>query len=60
MVNSQIAVFNKSGTLLSGPTSLSSLWTLLGGACAVLAIRALYPDVTPAEAADVVLPRASP
>jgi hypothetical protein len=34
MVNSQIAVFNKSGTLLSGPTSLSSLWTGLGGACA--------------------------
>ena len=34
MVNSQIAVFNKSGTLLSGPTSLSSLWTPLGGACA--------------------------
>jgi Major intrinsic protein len=29
---------------------------LVGGACAVLAIRALYPDVTPAEAADVVLP----
>jgi arsenate reductase len=29
---------------------------LLGGACAVLALRALYPDVTPAEAADVVLP----
>src|SRR5437763_9475293 len=34
MVNSQIAVFNKSGTLLSGPTALSSLWTALGGACA--------------------------
>src|SRR5437764_7262165 len=34
MVNSQIAVFNKSGTLLSGPTALSSLWTPLGGACA--------------------------
>src|SRR5436190_10082042 len=34
MVNSQIAVFNKSGALLSGPTSLSSLWTSLGGACA--------------------------
>jgi arsenate reductase len=29
---------------------------LLGGACAVLAVRALYPDVTPAEAAEVVLP----
>jgi hypothetical protein len=34
MVNSQIAVFNKSGALLSGPTALSSLWTGLGGACA--------------------------
>jgi len=34
MVNSQIAVFNKSGTLLSGPTALSSLWTPLGGVCA--------------------------
>src|SRR5216683_6422931 len=34
MVNSQIAVFNKSSTLLSGPTALSSLWTGLGGACA--------------------------
>jgi glycerol uptake facilitator-like aquaporin len=29
---------------------------LLGGVCAVLAIRALYPDVTPADAAEVVLP----
>jgi glycerol uptake facilitator-like aquaporin len=29
---------------------------LLGGVCAVVAIRALYPDVTPTEAADVVLP----
>jgi arsenate reductase len=28
---------------------------LLGGVCAVAAIRALYPHVTPAEAADVVL-----
>jgi hypothetical protein len=34
MVNSQIAVFSKSGALLSGPTALSSLWTSLGGACA--------------------------
>jgi arsenate reductase len=33
---------------------------LFGGACAILAIRALYPDVTPAEAADVVVPRATP
>jgi arsenate reductase len=29
---------------------------LAGGACAILAIRALYPDVTPAEAAEVVMP----
>lgn len=29
---------------------------LLGGAIAVVVIRALYPDVTPAEAADVVVP----
>src|SRR5437660_478787 len=31
VVNSQVAVFNKSGTLLSGPSSLSSLWTGLSG-----------------------------
>jgi glycerol uptake facilitator-like aquaporin len=30
---------------------------LLGGVCAILAIRTLYPDVNPAEAAEVVLPR---
>ena len=29
---------------------------LIGGACAVLAVRGLYPDVTPAEAAEVVMP----
>jgi glycerol uptake facilitator-like aquaporin len=29
---------------------------LAGGVCAVLAIRALYPDVTPADAAEVVIP----
>lgn len=29
---------------------------LLGGACAILAVRALYPEATPAEAAQVVLP----
>ena len=28
---------------------------LLGGACAVLVVRVLYPDVTPAEAAEVVV-----
>jgi len=30
---------------------------LLGGACAILAVRLLYPEVTPAEAAQVVLPK---
>jgi hypothetical protein len=29
---------------------------LVGGACAVLAIRVLYPDVTPAGVAEVVIP----
>ena len=29
---------------------------LVGGAAAILAIRALYPDVTPADAAEVVVP----
>jgi glycerol uptake facilitator-like aquaporin len=29
---------------------------LLGGACALILIRALYPGVTPAEAAEVLLP----
>jgi glycerol uptake facilitator-like aquaporin len=29
---------------------------LVGGACAILAIRVLYPDVTPGEAADLVVP----
>src|SRR3984957_18341569 len=29
---------------------------LLGGACGILAIRALYPDITPAEAADAIMP----
>jgi glycerol uptake facilitator-like aquaporin len=29
---------------------------LVGGACAILAIRALYPDMTPAEAADAIMP----
>jgi glycerol uptake facilitator-like aquaporin len=31
---------------------------LIGGACAILAVRVLYPDVTPAEAAEIVMPRA--
>jgi hypothetical protein len=34
VVNSQVAVFNKSGTLVSGPVSLDSLWAALGGGCA--------------------------
>ncbi len=29
---------------------------IVGGACAILAVRVLYPDVTPAEAAEVVVP----
>ena len=29
---------------------------LIGGAAAILVLRVLYPDVTAAEAADVVLP----
>jgi arsenate reductase len=29
---------------------------LVGGACAILVIRVLYPDVTPAEASELVLP----
>jgi len=29
---------------------------LIGGVCAILAVRTLYPDVTPAEAAEVVMP----
>jgi glycerol uptake facilitator-like aquaporin len=29
---------------------------IVGGACAILAIRVLYPDVTPGEAAELVLP----
>jgi arsenate reductase len=29
---------------------------LVGCACAILIVRTLYPDVTPAEAADVILP----
>ncbi len=31
---------------------------LLGGACAIAALRTLYPDVTPAEAAEVLMPHA--
>lgn len=40
------------------PASVPSfvLAQLAGGACAILAIRALYPDVTPAEASELVLP----
>jgi hypothetical protein len=35
LVNSEIAVFNKSGTMELGyPKTLSSLWSALGGACA--------------------------
>jgi glycerol uptake facilitator-like aquaporin len=40
------------------PASVPSfvLAQLLGGACAILAIRMLYPDVTPGEAAELVVP----
>jgi hypothetical protein len=34
LVNSEMAVFDKTGTLLTGPVSLDSLWTALGGGCA--------------------------
>jgi arsenate reductase len=30
---------------------------IVGGGAAILTIRALYPDVTPAEASDVVIPQ---
>ena len=33
---------------------------LVGGACAILAVRALYPDLTPDEAADAVMPHHEP
>jgi hypothetical protein len=34
MVNSELAIFDKSGNLVSGPVSLSTLWQPLGGPCA--------------------------
>ena len=34
MVNSELAIFDKSGNLVAGPVSLSSLWQPLGGPCA--------------------------
>ena len=33
------------------------LFQLVGGAVAILAIRALYPDITPDEAAEIMLPQ---
>jgi glycerol uptake facilitator-like aquaporin len=33
---------------------------LAGGACAILAVRALYPHVTPADAAELVVPHREP
>ena len=33
---------------------------LLGGAVAIGVIRVLYPDLTPEEAAEVMLPHAEP
>ncbi len=32
---------------------------LVGGACAIVVVRALYPDLTPAEAADVLVPHSA-
>jgi len=29
---------------------------LIGGACAILVVRVLYPDLTPDEAAEAVMP----
>jgi glycerol uptake facilitator-like aquaporin len=29
---------------------------LVGGVCVILAVRALYPDLTPHEAAEAVMP----
>jgi arsenate reductase len=29
---------------------------LVGGVCAIVAVRALYPDVTPGDAAELVVP----
>jgi arsenate reductase len=42
------------------PASVAAyvLAQLLGGACAIVALRALYPDVTPAEVAEVLMPHA--
>lgn len=34
VVNDEIAVFDKTGAVLTGPVALKSLWTALGGACA--------------------------
>jgi glycerol uptake facilitator-like aquaporin len=44
------------------PTSVPTfvLAQLAGGACATLAIRVLYPDVTPAEVAELVVPHHEP
>jgi glycerol uptake facilitator-like aquaporin len=33
---------------------------LVGGACAILAVRVLYPDLTPDEAAEAVMPHREP
>ena len=41
------------------PSSVPSFVTaqVLGGALAVIVIKVLYPDITPAEAADIMFPR---
>ena len=38
----------------SAPTFIAA--QVVGGVLAVLVIKALYPDVTPAEASDIVFP----
>jgi arsenate reductase len=43
------------------PASVPSfvIFQLLGGAVAIAAIRALYPDLTPDEAAEIMLPQSA-
>jgi arsenate reductase len=43
------------------PASVPSFvaFQLLGGAVAIVAIRALYPDITPDEAAEIMLPQSA-
>src|ERR1700727_3739831 len=58
--NPAISVGRMFSDTLAGiaPASVASfvLAQLVGGACALLAVRVLYPDLTPDEAADAVMP----